>query len=203
LPLGEFTLPHDISLNEENDRIFVADRENGRVQVYSLAKMEPIFDIKNGNLFSTVYSVHFQKGIGLLFVPGTPTMNSQSGQSNEIDVFVVQENFTNVQYSFRPESDFLHRPHVLRAFGHQIWIGEIAESGGILWQMEIQSDSVNPPSQHQMAKSSGGANNNNNIMHMGQGNGGGHWHRMKLWTFSHIFSAQSIPSWANDSRIIF
>lgn len=31
--MGYFSLPHDISLNEKLHQVYVADRENGRVQV--------------------------------------------------------------------------------------------------------------------------------------------------------------------------
>jgi hypothetical protein len=78
--------------------------------------------------------------LGLLFVPGTAAF-TQSGQAQEIDVYVVQPNASHPQYALRPQSDFLHRPHVLRAFGQHIWVGEIAESGGVLWHLEIQSSS--------------------------------------------------------------
>lgn len=32
--MGFFNLPHDISLDEQKRQVYVADRENGRVQVF-------------------------------------------------------------------------------------------------------------------------------------------------------------------------
>ena len=59
-PLGQFSLPHDIALDEEGDRLFVADRENGRVQVFSMSTGNPLSEIRKSEFFPTVYSVHYQ-----------------------------------------------------------------------------------------------------------------------------------------------
>uniref|UniRef100_A0A915LS27 Peptidylglycine monooxygenase n=1 Tax=Meloidogyne javanica TaxID=6303 RepID=A0A915LS27_MELJA len=113
--------------DEQGGRIFVADRENGRTQVFSISDHKPLFDIKNPNFYSTVYSVYYQQGIGLLFVPGfsPPT---QDGKTRQIQVYVVQPNSTHVQYAFRPQSGDFQLPHVLRANGNNVWVGEIAGS---------------------------------------------------------------------------
>uniref|UniRef100_A0A914L920 Peptidylglycine monooxygenase n=1 Tax=Meloidogyne incognita TaxID=6306 RepID=A0A914L920_MELIC len=141
--LGQFSLPHDITLDEQGGRIFVADRENGRTQVFSISDHKPLFDIKNPNFYSTVYSVYYQQGIGLLFVPGfsPPT---QDGKPRQIQVYVVQPNSTHVQYAFRPQSGDFQLPHVLRANGNNVWVGEIAGSRGILWHFEIHSSKIVP-----------------------------------------------------------
>jgi hypothetical protein len=108
-------------------------------------------------------------GLGLLFVPGTLAYTQSGQQAQEIDVYVVQPNATTIQYAFRPQSDFFHRPHVLRTNGQNVWAGEIAESGGVLWHLEIQSDSAaeggsggGQHAEHQMAQTG-------NTMHMGMG----------------------------------
>jgi hypothetical protein len=60
LRLGEFTLPHDVTLDEQRDRLFVADRENGRVQAFKMSTGKVLYDIRNSELYPTVYSVHYQ-----------------------------------------------------------------------------------------------------------------------------------------------
>lgn len=52
------------------------------------------------------------------------------------------KNSKQIQYSLRPTTDNFQLPHVLRAsHGNTIWVGEISESGGVLWRLEIQSSS--------------------------------------------------------------
>ena len=103
-------------------------------------------------------------------MPGTSAYNRE-GQAQEIDVYVSQNlNSSNVQYSFRPQSDFFRRPHVLRTDGHHVWVGEIAESGGILWQLEIQSSGT---ADHKM---NGPLDSSKSVgigTHMGMGNSHG------------------------------
>lgn len=59
--LGYFSLPHDISLNEYEQKVYVADRENGRVQAFT-ENGTPLFDVKNPEIYQTVYSAHFCDG---------------------------------------------------------------------------------------------------------------------------------------------
>lgn len=67
LRLGELSLPHDIALDEAGERVMVADRENGRVQAFAMgggerALGEPLWEVRRPDLFSTVYSAHYQPG---------------------------------------------------------------------------------------------------------------------------------------------
>ncbi|KAF7640047.1 hypothetical protein Mgra_00000490 [Meloidogyne graminicola] len=139
--LGQFSLPHDITLDEQIGRIFVADRENGRTQVFSISDHKPLFDIKNPNFYQTVYSVFYQPGVGLLFVPGF-SRPTQDGQIRQLYVYVVQPNSTHIQYAFRPQSGDFQLPHVLRAKDHHVWVGEIAGGRGVLWHFEIHSSEI-------------------------------------------------------------
>ncbi|KAL3084630.1 hypothetical protein niasHT_034669 [Heterodera trifolii] len=146
LRLGEFSLPHDISLDERRRRVFVADRENGRVQTFDEGG-EPRFEVRRADLFPSVYSAHYQQGVGLMFVPGTP-LYTQSGQAQEIAIFVVpqadSDNATKpkIQYAFRGQSAPFRLPHVLRCWANQVYVGEIANGEGVLWSLEIQSEAA-------------------------------------------------------------
>ncbi len=54
-------LPHDISIDESQHRIYVADRENGRVQVFN-EQGDAIEEIADPTLFRNVYSAQFCPG---------------------------------------------------------------------------------------------------------------------------------------------
>lgn len=60
-PLGSFNLPHDISLDEKGGKVFIADRENGRVQIYN-QRGDSIKEISYPSLFRDLYSAHYSDG---------------------------------------------------------------------------------------------------------------------------------------------
>ena len=79
--------------------------------------------------------------VGLIFVPGT-SLPAKNGRSQDINVFVSARNSSHIQYSFRPSSGNFVLPHVVRASHKKtIWIGEILQTGGAIWRLEIQSGS--------------------------------------------------------------
>jgi hypothetical protein len=135
LSLGTFQLPHDITLDEKNERIYVADRENGRVQIFDMDH-KPVSEIRNSHFFGNVYSVHYCPAHGLFFIPGLATE-----EVKEINVFVVPPHATTFQYSFRPKSGEFHRPHIVRAKDNAVYVGEIDDSGGVLWKFDISEES--------------------------------------------------------------
>lgn len=59
--LGYFLIPHDISLNEREEKVIVSDRENGRIQVFT-NNGTPLYDIKDFKLYQTVYSAYYCEG---------------------------------------------------------------------------------------------------------------------------------------------
>uniref|UniRef100_A0A0K0E1E1 Peptidylglycine monooxygenase n=1 Tax=Strongyloides stercoralis TaxID=6248 RepID=A0A0K0E1E1_STRER len=132
--LGSFQLPHDISIDDENNKLYVSDRENGRVQVFD-SDGNPLYDIKDGTLFTNVYSAHYCKDHGLFLVPGLKG-NTIFGDY----AFVAPTNSSVVQYAFAPIEGLFNRPHIIRAKGDYVYIGEIAEGRGKLWKFEIESD---------------------------------------------------------------
>ena len=60
-PLGTFLLPHDVSLDESTKRVFVADRENGRVQIFN-EQGDALDALTASDQFRNVYSAHFCLG---------------------------------------------------------------------------------------------------------------------------------------------
>ncbi|KAE9546678.1 hypothetical protein FO519_010110, partial [Halicephalobus sp. NKZ332] len=134
LSLGAFNLPHDISLDEEHDRIYVADRENGRVQVFT-GDGTPLSEMRNSEYFGNVYSVDYCPSHGLFFIPGLPTQ-----LADEINVFGAPLGASIFEYSFRGRAKEFSRPHILRARDNSVYVGEIDDSGGILWRFDIDQE---------------------------------------------------------------
>lgn len=59
--LGAFSLPHDITANDDGSLLYVADRENARIQVFR-SNGEPVAQIvnpANNTAFWNVYSAHY------------------------------------------------------------------------------------------------------------------------------------------------
>uniref|UniRef100_A0A7E4W9E0 Peptidylglycine monooxygenase n=1 Tax=Panagrellus redivivus TaxID=6233 RepID=A0A7E4W9E0_PANRE len=131
LTLGAFNLPHDISLDDEHERMYVADRENGRVQVFDYAG-NALSAIGDSRFFGNVYSVDYCPGHGLFFVPGLPT-----SEETELNVYTVPLGSSNFQYAFRPTQAEFKRPHIVRARNQSIFVGEISDGGGLLWQFDM------------------------------------------------------------------
>ncbi|KAH7728406.1 Protein PAMN-1 [Aphelenchoides avenae] len=136
--IGEWGQPSQASRKPQRSRsrqIYVADRENGRVQTFA-EHGEPLHEIRHPKEFQNVYSAHFCPQRGLFFIPGM----SFDLQRHPILAYAVPLNSTEIQYSFAPKSASFQRPHILRARDNNIWVGEISETGGVLWRLEIQAE---------------------------------------------------------------
>jgi len=155
LTLGTFNLPHDISLDEDHDRIYVADRENGRVQVFNF-QGTPLSEMRNQEYFGNVYSVDYCKNHGLFFVPGLSTEIA-----NEINVFGVPLGASIFEYSFKGRKNF-KRPHILRARDNSVYVGEIEDSGGVIWRFDIDQEVHDMMSMEELSMESSGPTSSQN-----------------------------------------
>uniref|UniRef100_A0AC35TIH0 Peptidylglycine monooxygenase n=1 Tax=Rhabditophanes sp. KR3021 TaxID=114890 RepID=A0AC35TIH0_9BILA len=144
LTLGSFNLPHDISIDDANSKIYVADRENGRVQVFNMDGT-PIYDIKKSDIFSNVYSAHYCPNHGLFFIPGIA-----KGKIPDFG-YVVPHNRSLFEYAFGPKSVDFKLPHIIRARGNNVFIGEISDGQGLLWKFEIETDNLLKDSSERIA----------------------------------------------------
>lgn len=62
-----------------------------------------------------------------------------SAGGEKIEAYMTALNgTTRIQYSFSPKSEDFVRPHIIRVREQTVWIGEIANTGGVLWRMEIK-----------------------------------------------------------------
>ena len=60
--LGAFLIPHSLSLDSTRQRLFIADRENGRVQVMDSKSGAFIDEIKLPEFGGLVYAVDYSYG---------------------------------------------------------------------------------------------------------------------------------------------
>ena len=58
-PVGSFRIPHKIVLLEDRDLTCVADRENGRIQCFSLVSGRFRFQIQREEFGGTLYSIAY------------------------------------------------------------------------------------------------------------------------------------------------
>ncbi|KAI6203041.1 putative peptidyl-glycine alpha-amidating monooxygenase T19B4.1 [Aphelenchoides besseyi] len=135
-PLGSFFLPHDITLDESTHRLFVADRENGRVQIFNM-QGDALDQIANSAHFQNVYSVHFCPDHGLYFIPG----RASPGQKIEAFVSGLRNGTNLLEYSFTPKTELFNLPHIIRGRKNAVWVGEIDSNGGVLWEFEVKQGS--------------------------------------------------------------
>uniref|UniRef100_A0A1I7S7E0 Peptidylglycine monooxygenase n=2 Tax=Bursaphelenchus xylophilus TaxID=6326 RepID=A0A1I7S7E0_BURXY len=136
--LGTFFLPHDIVLDNKLRRIFVADRENGRVQIFNQSGV-PVQDVSYPSLFRDVYSADYDEEHGLIMIPG-----SRITENAQIEAFVCPAPSFKLQFSFRPTDSSFKRPHIIRIRDNVVAIGEIAEEGGRLSIFDIVTQGHHP-----------------------------------------------------------
>uniref|UniRef100_A0A915Q3W7 Peptidylglycine monooxygenase n=1 Tax=Setaria digitata TaxID=48799 RepID=A0A915Q3W7_9BILA len=131
LPLGIFSLPHDIVSNNDGSLLYVSDRENARIQIFR-SDGQPVGQIvnpANGAAFGNIYSADYYKNV-LYFIPG------KSQNDAPLRLFSAHVEAAQVQYSFEPTKYFFNRPHSIRVSrnGQYIYVGELGENGGRVLQ---------------------------------------------------------------------
>nr|WLF82755.1 putative peptidyl-glycine alpha-amidating monooxygenase A [Tityus melici] len=121
---GFFAIPHKVTLIEDKGLVCVADRENGRIQCFTIVSGNFHFEIIHkefgGRLFSIDYSP--SKG-GLLFAVCGPSIHYK----HPVQAFVF--NFTSRQLlnSFKPKQGTFTQPHDIAATrdGTEVFVSEI------------------------------------------------------------------------------
>ncbi|XP_065060202.1 LOW QUALITY PROTEIN: peptidylglycine alpha-amidating monooxygenase-like [Rhopilema esculentum] len=114
-----FKIPHSVSLDEEKQELYVADRENGRVLVFGALSGKLLRVISDG-FGDTVYAISFKDG----------NLHGASGpRSPRGFTYDVKNNQLALWAEFS-------RPHDLAVSknGHEIFVGEIGPNR--LWKFE-------------------------------------------------------------------
>ncbi|VDN01888.1 unnamed protein product [Thelazia callipaeda] len=136
-PLGTFSLPHDIVTNTDSSLLYVADRENARIQIFDTYGQVrgQISNTARSKAFSNIYSVHYHADT-LYFIPGRSEKNEQ------MSAFNANASAARVQFSFQPINYQFNKPHTIRVSpdGQYIYVGELGDNGGQVLQFIIHRD---------------------------------------------------------------
>ncbi|VDM69553.1 unnamed protein product [Strongylus vulgaris] len=125
---AQFNLPHDVVTSPAGGHLFVADRENGRVQ--ELSTRGDFIMQWAANLFSNIYSADTFNDY-VYMVPG------RADASGPARVFVGRAGTGLIEYAFGPTSRPFGQAHVLRVSpsGERIAIGDISKP--TLWMFRV------------------------------------------------------------------
>ncbi|KAG0719757.1 Peptidyl-glycine alpha-amidating monooxygenase [Chionoecetes opilio] len=128
---GTFSIPHALTLADNEGEVCVADRENGRVQCFTttLGKFarQFKFDAWGNRLFSVSYTPAF--GGKIFAVNGPSLLGTQK-------VMVYEVDFTSGELlgAFSPKNEGLSNPHdiIVSPDGREVYVAEIGPNN--LWK---------------------------------------------------------------------
>lgn len=136
-PPSSFSIPHALTLAEDQGEVCVADRENGRVQCFTIEQgkfaRQFHFDGWGNRLFSVSYTPAF--GGKLFAVNGPQILSTQKVLAFEVD-------YTSGELlgAFSPNNQGLSNPHdiVVSSDGLDVYVAEIGPNN--LWKFELDED---------------------------------------------------------------
>uniref|UniRef100_A0A915HG78 Peptidylglycine monooxygenase n=1 Tax=Romanomermis culicivorax TaxID=13658 RepID=A0A915HG78_ROMCU len=133
--LGTFTLPHALSLDEANRILYVADRENFRVQIFDFNGY-PVDQLTSKEFGTSVYGVHYCANADIVYIVNGP---STEPKPIELKVFAFDAKTRRLMFSFGPGHEHFQRPHVLSTSSDclKVIVGEIGPNK--LWRFEVSS----------------------------------------------------------------
>ncbi|XP_076055951.1 peptidyl-glycine alpha-amidating monooxygenase B-like isoform X2 [Oratosquilla oratoria] len=131
---GTFSVPHALTLAEDQGEVCVADRENGRVQCFTTSEgtftRQFKFNEWGGRLFSVAYTPAMG---GRLFAVNGPQLISHK----MVEAFEVDFTSGKLIGSFSPYSQGLSSPHdiVVTNDGAHVYVVEIGPN--LIWKFEL------------------------------------------------------------------
>ncbi|XP_042891754.1 peptidylglycine alpha-amidating monooxygenase-like isoform X3 [Penaeus japonicus] len=135
-PPGSFSIPHALTLAEDQGEVCVADRENGRIQCFTIEQGQFArqfqFDGWGNRLFSMSYTPALG---GKLFAVNGPGLFS----SKQVAAFEVDYTSGELQGAFSPNNQGMSNPHdiVVSHDGIDVYVAEIGPNK--LWKFELES----------------------------------------------------------------
>ncbi|XP_068214984.1 peptidyl-glycine alpha-amidating monooxygenase B-like isoform X3 [Palaemon carinicauda] len=135
-PPATFNVPHALTLVESQGELCVADRENGRVQCFTIEQgkfaRQFKFDGWGSRLFSVSYTPAFG---GKLFAVNGPQLFT----TQKVLVFEVDFTSGELQGAFSPKNQGLSNPHdiVVSPDGADVYVAEIGPNN--VWKFELES----------------------------------------------------------------
>lgn len=121
----ELFIPHSITLIEESNLVAVADREHGRIQLFTAGITDPndtgrfVKSISNSR-FGKVFAISYDPSDKMLYVVNGPT------GSNKVEGFTVDLD-GKIRDTWTPRNMNFDEPHdvAVSPDGHQVYVAEI------------------------------------------------------------------------------
>ncbi|XP_064111152.1 peptidyl-glycine alpha-amidating monooxygenase B-like isoform X2 [Macrobrachium nipponense] len=135
-PPATFSIPHALTLAESQGELCVADRENGRVQCFTIEQGKFARQFKFDGWGSRLFSVSYTPAYGgKLFAVNGPQMFT----TQKVLVFEVDFTSGELQGAFSPNNQGLSNPHdiVVSSDGADVFVAEIGPNN--LWKFELES----------------------------------------------------------------
>lgn len=135
-PPGSFNIPHALTLAEDQGEVCVADRENGRIQCFTIEQGQFARQFQFDGWGSRLFSMSYTPALGgKLFAVNGPGLLS----SKQVAAFEVDYTSGELQGAFSPNNQGMSNPHdiVVSHDGVDVYVAEIGPNK--LWKFELES----------------------------------------------------------------
>ncbi|ROT68590.1 hypothetical protein C7M84_013243 [Penaeus vannamei] len=140
-PPGSFNIPHALTLAEDQGEVCVADRENGRIQCFTIEQGQFARQFQFDGWGSRLFSMSYTPALGgKLFAVNGPGLLS----SKQVAAFEVDYTSGELQGAFSPNNQGMSNPHdiVVSHDGVDVYVAEIGPNK--LWKFELGESSPAP-----------------------------------------------------------
>lgn len=127
-PPGHFMVPHALAIAEDKEMLFVADRENGRIQCFNTSSGVYIQQLSSHSMGHRIFSVAYAPVHGgLLYVVNGPMVVSATTVPVKVAGFVVNLSDKEVIAHFNSEGNGFQNPHdvAVTKDGSQVYVVEL------------------------------------------------------------------------------
>lgn len=127
---------HDIQLDETNQRVFVADREKGDIQIIDLNTDRIEEPIKVGG---RIYGIHYCDNGDMLFAVTDSRVKGRD-PAEAMKVIAFDMKTKEKLFSFEGTNQGFKNPHAITATKHcdVVYVGEIGSTAGNIMKFDIQ-----------------------------------------------------------------
>ncbi|XP_037781429.1 peptidylglycine alpha-amidating monooxygenase-like isoform X2 [Penaeus monodon] len=135
-PPGSFSIPHALTLAEDQGEVCVADRENGRIQCFTIEQGQFARQFQFDGWGSRLFSMSYTPALGgKLFAVNGPGLFP----SKQVAAFEVNYTSGELQGAFSPNNQGMSNPHdiVVSHDGIDVYVAEIGPNK--LWKFELES----------------------------------------------------------------
>ncbi|XP_037781431.1 peptidyl-glycine alpha-amidating monooxygenase A-like isoform X4 [Penaeus monodon] len=140
-PPGSFSIPHALTLAEDQGEVCVADRENGRIQCFTIEQGQFARQFQFDGWGSRLFSMSYTPALGgKLFAVNGPGLFP----SKQVAAFEVNYTSGELQGAFSPNNQGMSNPHdiVVSHDGIDVYVAEIGPNK--LWKFELDESGPAP-----------------------------------------------------------